>query len=156
MFGLFRKKDNGISAPAAGILKPIEESSDEAFAQKMLGDGFVIMPEEGRIVSPVDGKVKMTFPTMHAIGLEDQNGIEYLLHIGIDTVNLNGKGFKTYVAQGDTVTKGTLLTEFDLDYIRKNAKSDEIICVLTNGAKATLLKQGHVAAGEAGAVSVKL
>ena len=88
----------------------------------MMGEGFGINPTEGEVVSPIEGKVDNVFPTKHAIGLKADNGLEILVHIGLDTVQLDGQGFEILVSSGDTVQVGDPLLKFDLEYIRNNAK----------------------------------
>ena len=97
----------------------------------MMGEGFGINPTEGEVVSPIEGKVDNVFPTKHAIGLKADNGLEILVHIGLDTVQLDGQGFEILVSSGDTVQVGDPLLKFDLEYIRNNAK-DVISPIITN------------------------
>lgn len=130
-------------APIAGRACPISEAPDEAFASKVMGDGYLIWPEEGIAAAPEDCQVVMVFPTGHALGLRADDGLEYLLHIGVDTVSLEGKGFEVHVSEGDRVRKGDRLMSFDLDYIRKHAKSDACMILLTN------LKEGETVHMEA-------
>ncbi len=120
------------SSPMKGEIISIEQVPDQVFSQKMMGDGFAIKPENGRVVSPVDGKIVNIFPTKHALGIEDENGMEILIHIGLDTVNLKGEGFTQKVEEGQIVTQGQVLMEVDLDYIAKNAKSTITPIVFTN------------------------
>lgn len=114
---------------AKGGLKDIEEVEDETYSKKVLGDGFAITPYEGEVRSPIDGKIVSLFPTKHAVGLKDKHGIEYLIHMGIDTIDLNGHGFQTFVELNQKVEAGDLLTEMDLDYIISNHKTTDIIFV---------------------------
>ncbi|MGL5884730.1 MAG: beta-glucoside-specific PTS transporter subunit IIABC, partial [Bombilactobacillus sp.] len=102
-----------ISSPVKGELLPLSQSDDEAFASQAMGKGFVVKPSEGKVYAPVDGKVVSLFSTKHAIGILGDNGAEILIHIGIDTVDLKGKYFTAHVKQGQKVTKGQLLIEFD-------------------------------------------
>ncbi|MFK5280126.1 PTS glucose transporter subunit IIA, partial [Lacticaseibacillus paracasei] len=100
MFGLFKaKKKTGqpIIAPVTGILMPLDDVTDDVFSQKMMGDGFAIQPEESQIVSPVSGTVSTVFPTKHAIGITTPEGLDVLVHMGLDTVELDGKPFKVDV-----------------------------------------------------------
>ncbi|MCD8915133.1 PTS glucose transporter subunit IIA [Staphylococcus simulans] len=126
------EKDIEIYAPISGEYVNIEDIPDPVFAQKMMGDGFGINPSEGVVVSPINGKVDNVFPTSHALGLKADNGLELLIHIGLDTVQLNGEGFKVLVESGDTVSVGDPLVEFDLDYISQNAKSVISPIIITN------------------------
>lgn len=120
-----------IASPAKGLVIPVTEVKDEAFASKIMGDGIGIHAEEGKVYAPFDGKVEAVFSTGHAIGLS-ANGVEALIHIGINTVELNGKGFQVHVAQGDTVKKGDLLVTFDKKLIEKMGYDSTVICVVTD------------------------
>ncbi len=126
------QKARELCSPVAGTVAPISEAPDEAFAAKIMGDGYVVTPSEGTLVAPEDCQVVMVFPTGHAMGLKAADGLEYLLHIGVDTVKLEGKGFTVHVSEGDFVKRGDKLVTFDLEYIRKNAKSDACMVVLTS------------------------
>ena len=128
-------------SPFEGILKPITEAPDEAFASKAMGDGYLVMPENGTVVAPEDGEVMFVFPSKHAIGMKAADGTEYLLHIGVDTVKLNGEGFHAFVSDGQKIAKGDKLMEFDPVYIREHAVSDACIVIftgLTEGQQLTL------------------
>lgn len=118
-------------SPFQGVLKPITEAPDEAFASKAMGDGYLVMPENGTVVAPEDGEVMFVFPSKHAIGLKAADGTEYLLHIGVDTVKLNGEGFTVFVSDGQKIKKGDKLMEFDPAYIREHAVSDACIVIFT-------------------------
>ena len=118
-------------SPFQGVLKPITEAPDEAFASKAMGDGYLVMPENGTVVAPEDGEVMFVFPSKHAIGLKAADGTEYLLHIGVDTVKLNGEGFMVFVSDGQKIKKGEKLMEFDPAYIREHAVSDACIVIFT-------------------------
>ena len=118
-------------SPFQGVLKPITEAPDEAFASKAMGDGYLVMPENGTVVAPEDGEVMFVFPSKHAIGLKAADGTEHLLHIGVDTVKLNGEGFTVFVSDGQKIKKGDKLMEFDPTYIREHAVSDACIVIFT-------------------------
>ena len=118
-------------SPFQGVLKPITEAPDEAFASKAMGDGYLVMPEDGIVEAPEDGEVMFVFPSKHAIGLKAADGTEYLLHIGVDTVKLNGEGFTVFVSDGQKIKKGEKLMEFDPSYIREHAVSDACIVIFT-------------------------
>lgn len=124
-----------ITLPIKGKLIPITEVPDQVFAGKMMGDGFAMIPEDGLVVSPVNGKVLNVFPTKHAIGLESEGGREILIHFGIDTVKLKGEGFETLINEGDTVEAGQPLLKVDLKYIEENATSIITPIVFTNLAE---------------------
>ncbi|CAJ1180337.1 PTS system glucose-specific EIIA component [Companilactobacillus paralimentarius] len=128
--GLFSKKIE-LFAPVSGTLKPISEAGDELFASKAMGDGFVIIPTSNRIYSPVKGKIVSVFPTQHAIAIKNGK-LEYLLHLGIDTVELNGEGFDIKVSKNDAVDENTLLGNVDFDFIEKKGKKTDVIFVCTN------------------------
>lgn len=120
-----------LCSPVAGEVHPITDAPDEAFANKMMGDGFFVYPTEETVYAPADGEVVVVFDTKHAIGMEAADGTEYLLHIGVDTVNLGGKGFEVFVEAGQKVKKGDKLMHFDDAYIKKNAKSDACLVIFT-------------------------
>lgn len=106
-----------IFSPVTGVVIPLEKVSDPTFAQKILGDGLAIYPEEGKIYSPVDGEVTTLTDTLHAVCLTSKQGAELLIHVGRDTVTLNGRPFTCHVKEGDKIRKGQLLLEFDLEAI---------------------------------------
>ena len=119
-------------SPLVGKIINITDVPDATFAQKILGDGVAVEPTEGILYAPVDGEVAQLFHTNHALGIKAENGSEVLLHVGIDTVKMNGEGFKAYVKVGDSVKAGDKLIEFDLNLIREKAKSDITPFVITN------------------------
>jgi len=121
-----------IAAPISGQVLPITSSSDEAFSQELLGQGALIIPSEGRVLAPANGTVTTMFPTGHAIGFTTDDGVEVLIHIGINTVELKGQHFRPLVAQGEHVLKGTPLLEFDMDAIRNAGYSLETPVIITN------------------------
>ncbi len=137
-------------APMKGEAKLINETPDPTFAQKMMGDGIVIFPTEGDVYSPCDATIQFVFDTKHAIGLTSSEGIDILIHAGIDTVKLGGKGFNVLVENGQKVEKGAKLMEIDLQYIKENAPSDAVPLVFTNlgDHHLELLKLGNVNAGD--------
>ncbi|OMP67998.1 glucose-specific PTS transporter subunit IIBC [Domibacillus epiphyticus] len=150
--------DSRFVAPITGKLLPITEVPDPVFAGKMMGDGFAIEPADGTVVSPVDGKVINVFPTKHAIGLVADNGREVLIHFGIDTVKLNGEGFETLIAEGDTVEAGQPLLKVDLEYIAANATSTITPIIFTNlaeGESVVVDKPGAVTSGEENVITIK-
>lgn len=131
-FNFFKKEKLHIVAPVNGSIVPIEEVPDPVFSQKMMGEGVAILPKEGNIFSPVNGKVILVAATKHAIGLRADDGSEILIHVGLETVALNGEGFKMAVHDGDKVSVGQLLMEVDWEYIRTHAKSTITPIVITN------------------------
>ena len=133
-----------VHAPLTGEVTPLSEVSDQVFSEKMMGDGIAIKPSQGEVRAPFNGKVQMIFPTKHAIGLVSDSGLELLIHIGLDTVKLNGEGFTLHVEEGQEVKQGDLLINFDLDYIRNHAKSDITPIIVTQGNITNLdFKQGE-------------
>ncbi|HDG6193490.1 TPA: PTS transporter subunit IIABC [Staphylococcus aureus] len=133
-----------VHAPLTGEVTPLSEVPDQVFSEKMMGDGIAIKPSQGEVRAPFNGKVQMIFPTKHAIGLVSDNGLELLIHIGLDTVKLNGEGFTLHVEEGQEVKQGDLLINFDLDYIRNHAKSDITPIIVTQGNITNLdFKQGE-------------
>ncbi|GJF39597.1 PTS glucose EIICBA component [Staphylococcus argenteus] len=133
-----------VHAPLTGEVTPLSKVPDQVFSEKMMGDGIAIKPSQGEVRAPFNGKVQMIFPTKHAIGLVSDSGLELLIHIGLDTVKLNGEGFTLHVEEGQEVKQGDLLISFDLDYIRNNAKSDITPIIVTQGNITNLdFKQGE-------------
>nr|WP_301554070.1 glucose-specific PTS transporter subunit IIBC [Staphylococcus aureus] len=133
-----------VHAPLTGEVTPLSEVPDQVFSEKMMGDGIAIKPSQGEVRAPFNGKIQMIFPTKHAIGLVSDSGLELLIHIGLDTVKLNGEGFTLHVEEGQEVKQGDLLINFDLDYIRNHAKSDITPIIVTQGNITNLdFKQGE-------------
>ncbi|WP_337018008.1 PTS glucose transporter subunit IIA [Oceanobacillus massiliensis] len=156
LFG--KKEQEKFAAPITGEIIPITEVPDEVFSGKMMGDGFAIVPKDGTIVSPIDGKVVNIFPTKHAIGLLSESGREVLIHIGIDTVELNGEGFESLVKENDHVQAGQPLMKADFELIAAKASSTVTPIVFTNlneGETVTLEKQGNVDKGEENIILIK-
>ncbi|WP_226683260.1 glucose-specific PTS transporter subunit IIBC [Sutcliffiella horikoshii] len=143
--------------PMTGKLLPISEVPDKIFSQKMMGDGFAIEPTDGKVVSPVAGKIVNLFPTKHAIGIETADGREVLVHVGIDTVNLKGKGFESLVEQGDTVEQGQALLNVNLRIVSEEATSIITPIIFTNlpAGEAVEIKDGSVRVGEKGRVEIR-
>ncbi|KZE63787.1 PTS glucose transporter subunit IIA [Fictibacillus phosphorivorans] len=127
------KKEETVIAPLTGKIVNIEEVPDPTFAQKMMGDGIAIEPTEGVVVSPVDGEIVQFFHTKHAIGIQSEAGAEILIHVGLETVSMNGEGFEGHVNVGDKVKAGDKLLSFDLDLIKEKAASTVTPIVITNG-----------------------
>lgn len=127
-------EEETILSPIKGEVKPIEESSDAAFASGALGKGVVILPKEGKVYAPVTGTVTVLFPSLHAIGITSDAGVELLIHIGINTVQLNGEGFTAHIKQGDQIKQGQLLVEFDMNKIKEAGYSLETPVLVTNYA----------------------
>lgn len=132
--------ENIFYAPAEGEVKSISESSDQTFSKKILGDGVVIFPENGLVMSPCNAKVKLVYPTGHAVGLETEDGTVILIHCGIDTVNMNGEGFKVFVKEGQQVAAGDILVKFDKTLVEEKGYSSEILVVFTEVPEGSQLK----------------
>ncbi|GAA0791085.1 PTS glucose transporter subunit IIABC [Faecalicatena orotica] len=141
-----------ISSPVKGIAADLSTAPDEAFAGRMMGDGAVVTPTEPIVSAPEDGEVCFVFETKHAIGFMTDTGVSLLIHIGIDTVKLNGKGFEALVENGQKVRKGEPMLKLDLDYLKENAPSvvSPVLCTeLEDNQKVRLLKSGAIDEGEA-------
>ena len=144
-------KNQEIATPITGRVIPLSEVPDAVFSSEMLGKGFGVEPEEGKAYAPVNGEVTTVFDTLHAIGLLGEDGVELLIHIGMDTVKLNGKGFDVKVKTGDHVKAGDLLVEFDMDLIRKEGYPVTTAVVVTNTdayKEVVLSKNGKTEHGE--------
>ncbi len=124
--------DETVASPVNGEVKPLSEVEDDAFSSGALGQGIALVPSEGKVYAPVDGEVTTFFPTGHAIGLLSDGGAEILIHVGMDTVKLDGRGFTPRVSQGSRVKKGDLLLEFDLELIQKEGYSTVTPMIVTN------------------------
>lgn len=139
----FKGVTDEVHSVADGQVINIEDVKDPVFSQKMMGDGFAVEPENGKIVSPVAGKVTSIFPTKHALGLVTDNGLEVLVHIGLDTVSLEGKPFDVKVTEGQTVAAGDLLVEANLDAIREAGRETSTVVVFTNADAIKSVKVEH-------------
>ena len=140
-----------ISSPITGVAADLSTAPDEAFAQKMMGDGAVVTPEDPFVRAPEDGEVAFVFDTKHAIGFITDSGISLLIHVGIDTVKLNGGGFEALVESGQTVKKGDPMLKLDLEYLKANAPSvtSPVLCTeLEDNQRIHLLHEGQIKAGE--------
>ena len=124
-----------LTSPMKGEIKDLSEAVDKVFAEKSLGDGVAIVPSEGKLVSPVDGIVSVVFPTGHAVAVTSNNGVEILMHIGFNTVSLDGKYFKVMVAQDETVKRGDILVEFNIDKIKEEGLDITTPMVVTNSSE---------------------
>lgn len=149
---LFGKKKLKVNAVVSGELIELSRVSDEVFAKKMMGDGYAVEPDDTGIVAPFDGKIAFVFPTKHAVGLIGESGVEVLIHVGIDTVELKGEGFASLVVEGQEVKTGQRLLTVDFDGITQKGYPKTTMVVVTNSAMFDLNflnLNGHVNAGDA-------
>ena len=123
-----------VYAPSKGELIPISEVADPVFSEKMMGDGFAVLPEANEVFAPISGTILNVFPTKHAIGIQTDNVLEVLLHMGINTVDLKGEPFTLYVEEGQRIARGQLIAVVDLEMLEKAGKKSDMIVVFTNGA----------------------
>lgn len=155
MFGFLKKKPvPTLAAPIDGQIVALEDVSDPLFAQKAMGEGFGVVPTGDTVFSPVVGTVASVFKTKHAIGITTEDGLEVLLHIGLDTVDLNGAPFKMLIEQGDTVEVGTPLVRVDFDQIAAAKLDPVVLTLVTNSADkvaSITCASGAVKHGELGA-----
>lgn len=149
MFNVFKKKAlTEIYAPVAGDILNLEKVSDPVFSSKSMGDGFAVIPKSNELYSPIKGSVVSIFPTKHAIGLVDERGNEVLIHIGIDTVALQGEGFTIFVTEGQSIGPEKKLAEVDFSYLMQKQKETTTMVIFTNLAERTLtIHQGMTDAG---------
>ncbi|MCE4957018.1 PTS sugar transporter subunit IIA [Macrococcoides caseolyticum] len=150
-------KNIEIKAPISGQYVAIESIPDPVFAQKMMGEGFGIEPTEGVVVAPIDGEIVNVFPTKHAIGIKAANGLELLIHVGLETVAMKGEGFDTKVTTGDKVKVGDELLTFDIEHINKNASSIISPVIITNSdviENLTISNDGLLSRGESTVLNV--
>ena len=139
MFEIFKKKkQETFYAPCSGKIISITEVNDPVFSQKLLGDGFAVIPDGSKIYAPLAGRVTNIFPTKHAINIKSNSGIDYLIHIGIDTVELQGEPFSICVQENDEVTLETSLVDVDFDKIIKSGKDTSVIVVFPASTCATI------------------
>ena len=152
MFGYLNLRNNKIKtlvAVTTGKLIPIEEVNDEAFSSKALGDGLAIIPEVDYVVSPCSGEITMLFPTLHSFGIKSDDGLNILIHIGVDTVALKGKGFKSFVKLGDRVKKAQKIISFDTVKMVNDKVDMTVMTVFPNcHMKLDIEKSGNVRSGK--------
>ncbi|TCP24849.1 PTS system IIA component (Glc family) [Scopulibacillus darangshiensis] len=155
LFGKKHKQtEEHILAPVGGEVVAIEEVPDPTFSQKMMGDGVAIKPNEGKVVAPFDGEIMQLFPTKHAVGIKGKSGLEVLIHIGLETVSLDGEGFEGHVTAGDKVRAGDTLVTFDLGMIKEKAADTITPIVITNIDAAEALDKKINAAAKSGETEV--
>lgn len=148
MFGRKKAIKENYHAFATGKLIKLDDIPDQVFSKRIMGDGFGIEPSRGEIFSPISGEVTMVFPTGHAYGITTPDGVEVLLHLGVDTVELDGKGFAGKVKQGDKVKQDELLTVMDLDAIKAAGKPTVCMLIFTSGQKIHLNHEGEAVAAK--------
>lgn len=119
LLGLKKDKDIVLLSPMEGESRSITEVNDPTFSERILGDGIAIIPKSGRVVAPINGRIAILFETKHAVSIVSEEGTEILIHIGLDTVNLRGEYFQSFVETNDLVKAGDLLLEFDLNKIKE-------------------------------------
>jgi PTS system glucose-specific IIA component len=164
LFGKKKEDQSGkvleISSPVNGKYVKIEDIPDPVFAEKMMGEGFGIEPSEGSVVAPVSGEVIQVFQTNHAVGIKTDSGVEVLIHIGLETVAMEGEGFTGHVAQGDKVKTGDKLVDVDLSLVEKEANSTITPVIITNSADVIesfdYVETSEVTAGESVVMKVTL
>lgn len=148
--GLFqRNKKDELNAYCQGQVIQLEDIKDAMFSKGMIGDGIAIEPENGDIYSPIDGTVTMVFPTKHALGIHSEEGLDVLIHAGIDTVKLKGEGFEAFVEEGEIVKKGQLLLKMNLKTVENHHFEKSVICVITEprGLDFEILASSNVKVG---------
>lgn len=137
MLHLFKKKEIQIYSPVKGRFKNKEDINDPVFSKGLMGETFAIIPEENQIYAPFDGEVISVFPTKHALGLIS-NGLEIIIHVGIDTVNLKGEGFEVFIKDKDKIKKGDLLLKADFDLIKEKGYMSDVVVAITKSKKVIL------------------
>lgn len=133
MFNFFKKEEFKIVAPISGELIPLAQVPDQVFSAKMMGDGFAVIPSSNTVVAPLSGTLESVFPTGHAVGIKTKDGIECIVHIGLDTVELNGEGFKTLVSQGGKIKAGQPMIEFDKEALEAKGYNVVTMVVFPSG-----------------------
>jgi len=155
--GLFdflkRNKDDGytVFSPMAGEVIPLTSVADKAFASEIMGKGVAIIPSEGKVYAPASGRISAFFPTGHAVGMISKSGVEIMIHVGLDTVNIDRVVFTAHKKQGDRVKKGELLIEFDMAEIKLAGHDSTTPIIITNTADYSAIEalaQGNVSVGE--------
>lgn len=140
---LKKKKHTGLVSPVDGLTIPMEEVKDPAFADKTLGDGIAAVPENGMVVSPCDGTLVTVTPTLHAFAIACEDGLELMVHIGIDTVALKGQGFESLANAGDVVKKGQPIIKFDSVFMKENNIDMTTMLILLNGDEYQIKEKHH-------------
>ena len=137
-----------VSAPVSGVVVPIEEVDDEVFAGRIVGDGVALRPSDGRVVAPLDGRVEKVFPGGHGIAIESSEGLQVLVHIGLETVQLEGDGFEAHVVEGDEVTEGDPRVTVDLARLAELGVDAVSPVVVMSGESVEVVASGSVDPGD--------
>lgn len=133
MFNFLKKEEFKVVSPVSGKCIRITDVPDPVFGTKMMGDGFAVIPDENEIVSPVSGVAESVFPTRHAVGLKTKEGVEVIVHVGLNTVELNGEGFKALISQGSKVKAGQPIIQFDKEKLEKKGYNLVTMVVFPSG-----------------------
>jgi len=141
MFGFLKRKQQEIFSPVDGQVVDIDTVPDEVFSQKMVGDGVALKPINGIFCAPIDGRVSKIFSTNHAFSIKNDKDLEVMVHIGLETVALNGKGFQRIVEEGDKVNAGDPVIKADLDYIAKHAKDTITPVIVSDGSEVSKIEK---------------
>ncbi|MBM7542096.1 PTS sugar transporter subunit IIA [Amphibacillus cookii] len=157
LFGKEEKVDKEVLvSPITGEAVDITEVPDPTFSEKMMGDGLAFKPTDGKIVAPISGEIVNLFPTLHAVGIKSKAGVEYLIHIGLDTVMLDGEGFTAHIQQGDKVNAGDPLITVDLDFVQEKAKTITPLVITSDVASVDKNINQTVVKGETEVLTVHL
>ncbi|WP_017473762.1 PTS sugar transporter subunit IIA [Amphibacillus jilinensis] len=157
LFGKQEKVDKEVLvSPITGEAVDITEVPDPTFSEKMMGDGLAFKPTDGKIVAPISGQIVNLFPTLHAVGIKSNAGIEYLIHIGLDTVMLDGEGFTAHIQEGDKVNVGDPLITVDLDFVQEKAKTITPLVITSDVASVDKNINQTVVKGETEVLTVHL
>jgi len=150
MFGFFKKKQVQLVSPMDGSLVNLEDINDKVFSQKLVGDGIAIIPSSGTITAPINGIISRIFPTKHAFMITSPSGLEVMVHVGLDTVDLNGEGFNCLVKEGDKVSQACAILEVDFEFLKSKNKDivTPIIITSDKDIKIETYKVGTIREGE--------
>lgn len=150
----FKKKKEKFKLPVTGKIIPLEKVNDPVFSKKSLGDGFAIEIEGGKIYAPFSGVISLVYPTHHAYGIKNKKGTEILIHIGMDTVNLNGEGLEAFVKEGDKINQGDLIASIDIDSLKNKGYDITTPVIFVSGEKVNILKNEKCLALQEDAIEV--
>ncbi len=148
---LFKKKQKYgvVCSPVKGTYIEMKDIRDPVFSQGTVGKGFAVRPEGELVCSPVEGKITVVFPTLHAVGITDKQGLEYIVHIGVDTVSLQGRGFKQLCQENQTVKVGEPLIKVDFSLLRSHGYADDVIVIVSNASSVNFtIKKNELSIGE--------